>query len=127
MANLLPSCPLPLHMGQEEALRNILRGTAGVLHTEDLLFDAVKDIVREEMKEHIRETLNANPDLKEEVRAAVKELLEAKVKEAVALLKVAKATAKVGMEMVPPDLREEVTREMVQAFERQLNAILERT
>lgn len=127
MANLFPSRPLPSPMGQEEALRNILRGTAGVLHTEDLLLDAVKDIVREEVKEHIRETLNANPDLKEEVREAVKELLEAKVKEAIALLKVAKATAKVGMEMVPSDLREEVTREMVQAFERQLNAILERT
>lgn len=127
MANLLFPPPHPPPMGQDEALRSILRGTAGVLHTEDLLIEAVKDIVREEVKEHIREALSANPDLKEEVREAVKELLEAKVKEAVALLKVAKATAKVGMEMVPPDLREEVTREMVQAFERQINAILERT
>jgi hypothetical protein len=114
-------------MAEEEVLKSLIKGTAGVLHAEDLLLEAVKDLVREEVKERIRETLDSNPRLKQEVKAAVKELLEAKVKEAVALLKVAKATAKVGMEMVPPDLREEVTREMVHTFEKQIMAILERT
>ncbi len=114
-------------MTQEDPLRALVRGTAGAIHTEDLLIEAIKDLVREEMKDHIRETLDGNPYLKAELKEAVRELMEAKAKEAVALIKVAKATAKVGVEMLPPNIREDLTRDLVQVFEKQITSLLERT
>lgn len=114
-------------MGDEDPLRTLVRGAAGAIHTEDLLIEAIRDLVREEMKEHIRDTLEANPYLKAELKAAVRELIEAKAKEAVALLKVAKATAKVGVEMLPKDLRADLTRDLVLVFEKQITSLLERT
>lgn len=106
-------------------VESLLKGASGILHAEDLVLEAVRDLVKDEVKNYIREKLEQNPDLKEEMKAAVGEFLEAKVKEAYALMKVAKVSAKLGLELVPPHLREEVTKELLSVFEKELNAIME--
>ena len=106
---------------------SLLKSAAGISHAEDLAFEAVRDLVKDEIKKYILEKLNANPELKKEFKAAVEEFIEAKLKEALALIKVGKCAAKLGLELVPSHLREGVTRDIISIFEKEINLILERT
>lgn len=113
-------------MAEEEALSSVLKGTLGIVHTEDILLEAVRDLVREEVKGYIRKRLEDRPGLKEELKEGVAALIEAKVREASALLLIAKSAAKLGVELVPAHLREEVAKELVGALEKEITTILER-
>lgn len=114
-------------MAEDEVLSSVLKGTLGIVHTEDLLLEAVQDLVREEVKGYIRQRLEDRPALKEEMKAGVAALIEAKVREASALLLIAKSAAKLGVELVPAPLRKEVAKELVDALEKEITTILERT
>ena len=112
-------------MAEEHIVERILRDTIGAAHTEDLVVEAVRDLVRDEVKAYIRSRLDANPDLKAEIRAAVRDLMQAKLREGYAFAKLAKAGVKLGLELVPPDLRAEVTREIARIIEKEVGAIIE--
>lgn len=114
-------------MAEENPLERILRDTVGAVHTEDLFVEAVRDLVKDEVKTYIRARLDANPELKAEIREAVRDLMEAKLQEAYAFVKLAKAGAKLGLELVPPEMRAEVTKELARIIEKEVGAILERT
>lgn len=113
-------------MVEEGLLERALRDTAGFAHAEDIVVDAVRDLVRDEVKAYIRAKLDENPDLKAEMKAAVTELMEAKAKEAYAFVKIAKASAKLGLELVPPKLREQLTRDLVSVFEKEIAALMQK-
>jgi hypothetical protein len=111
----------------DDALGKLLKGgMGGMLNAEDLVLDSMRDLVRDELKRRIREQLDANPELKQELRDAVRLLLEAKVQEAYAGLKIAKATAKLGIEVLPPDLRAELGKEVMATFEKEVSRLLEK-
>ena len=111
----------------DDAIGKLIKGSVGdLMKTEDLVLDSMRDLVREELKRRIREELERNPELREEIRAAVRLLFEAKVQEAYAGLKLAKAGAKLGLEMLPPDLRAEIGREVMATFEKEMARLLEK-
>lgn len=110
---------------EEEAVGSLLRSTLGIAHTEDLIVEAVRDLVKDEVKRYVRERLEERPALKEELKSGIASLLEAKVREASALLLIAKSAAKLGVELVPAHLRQEVARELVEALERDIATVLE--
>jgi hypothetical protein len=110
-----------------EEIDSLLKGTAGFSHPEDLAIEAVRDLIKDEIKKYIAEKLKANPELKKEFKAAVEEFIEAKIKEALALIKVGKCAAKLGLELVPSSLKEEVTKDIISLFEKEINMILDRT
>jgi len=112
---------------EDDLISSLLKGTKSMLSSETLLVEAVQDLVKDEVKRHIRQKLESSPELKEELKVAVGELLEAKVREAYALLKVTKVGAKLGIELVPPKLREEIGRELVSLFEKEVSKMLEQT
>jgi hypothetical protein len=112
-------------MAEEEAISSLLKSTLGIIHTEDLLVEAVRDLIREEVRRYIRERLEERPDLKGEIKRAVAALMEAKVREGSALILLAKSVAKLGVELVPAHLREEVAKELVDALEREISTIFE--
>ncbi len=112
-------------MSEEEAIESLLKGTLGIVHTEDLLLEAVRDLVKEEVKRYVRQRLEDRPAIKEELKNGVTALVEAKVREASALVLIAKSAAKLGVELVPPHLREKVAKELVGALEREITTILE--
>src|SRR3989304_3839034 len=87
---------------QGHVVERLLKETGGILHSEDLILDAVRDLLKDEVKGYIRSRLDANPALKQELKEAVGGLMEAKLQEAYALMKVAKSRAKLGLELVPP-------------------------
>ena len=51
--------------------------------------------------------------------------MEAKIHEAYAVLKIGKVGAKIGIELVPPELRKEIGHEIVSLFEKEVNKMLE--
>lgn len=94
---------------------------------EELIIETFRDLVKDELKRHIRETLDDNPELKQEVKDAVGRYFEAKVLETVALLAIAKAGAKVSLEALPEHLRGKVGKDLARAIEKDLTAVLERS
>ncbi|MFY9606135.1 MAG: hypothetical protein WAS24_05340 [Thermoplasmata archaeon] len=112
-------------MADEDVISSVVKSTRSMLSSETLLIEAVQDLVKDEVKKTIREKLDANPELKQELRLAVQELMEAKVHEAYALLKVGKVGAKIGIELVPPKLRKEIGQELASMFEKEVNRMLE--
>lgn len=110
-----------------EEIDTLLKSTAGISHPEDLAIEAVRDLIKDEIKKYISEKLNARPELKKEFKEAVQEYIEAKLKQALALVKVGKCAAKLGLELVPAQLKEEVTKDIISLFEKEINMILDRT
>ena len=115
----------PHGMAEDNIVEKLLKDTMGAVHTEDLLVEALRDLVKDEVKAYIRARLDANPELKGEIREAVRDLMEAKLREAYAFVKLAKAGAKLGLELVPPTMRAEVTKELARIIEKEVGAILE--
>ena len=112
---------------EDNIVEKVLRDTMGAVHTEDLFVEAVRDLVKDEVKAYIRGRLDANPELKGEIREAVRDLMQAKLQEAYAFAKLAKAGVKLGLELVPPEMRAEVTKELAKIIEKEVGAILERS
>lgn len=112
---------------EDDVVSSVIKGTRAMLSSETLLIEAVQDLVKDEVKRTMREKLDANPQLKEELKQAVQELLQAKVHEAYAVLKIGKVGAKIGIEMVPPALRREIGRELATMFEKEVSKMLEQS
>jgi hypothetical protein len=114
-------------MAEDDVISSLVKGTKSMLSSETLLIEAVQDLVKDEVKQQIRQKLESNPELKAELKKAVEELMEAKVHEAYAVLKIGKVGAKIGIELVPPKLRKEIGQELVSMFEKEVNRMLEQT
>lgn len=112
----------------EDTLTKILKGAVtDIMPHKDLIIDAVHDLVRDEIKHYIRQKLDEDPELKQEIKDAINDYLSAKIKEVNAALKLAKAGAKLGLILIPDHLRQEVSRDIVSLFEKEIGGILERT
>ena len=114
-------------MAEKNILDTLVKSTSDIIHTEDLIIESVRDIVKDEIKSHIKSKLESNPELRKEFKDAVGSLFEAKAKEAYALLKIAKCSAKLGLESMPPQMKEQLVQEMVGIFEKEMNTLLEKT
>lgn len=104
----------------------VLKGDFLNLIGEEVMLDSLRDIVKDEVKRRMRQELEANPELMEELREAVRAYFEAKVQQAYASLKVAKASAKLGVHLLPPDLRDELARDVARMVEKELTAVLDK-
>jgi hypothetical protein len=114
-------------MAEDDIISSLIKGTKSMLSSETLLVEAVQDLVKDEVKRQIRQKLDANAELKEELRKAVEDLMEAKVHEAYAVLKIGKVGAKLGIELVPPKLRKEIGQELASIFEKEVGRMLEQS
>lgn len=112
-------------MADEDVISSLIKGTKSMLSSETLLIEAVQDLVKDEVKRQIRQKLDGNAELKEELRKAVEDLMEAKVHEAYAVLKIGKVGAKLGIELVPAKLRKEIGQELASIFEKEVSRMLE--
>ncbi len=110
---------------QDDLISSLVKSTKTILSSETLMIESLQELVKDELKRMMREKLDANPELRAELKAAVQELIEAKVHEAYAALKIGKCGAKLGLEMIPPKLRKEIGQELVNMFEKEVNRMLE--
>lgn len=113
---------------QRTFVSQILKGgVSDLLSSEELVMDALRDLLKDEVKRRMREALDANPELRDELKDAVRLYFEAKVHEYYASLKFTKASAKLGVTMLPENLRDELGRDVGKFLERELTALLEKS
>jgi hypothetical protein len=110
-----------------EPIDLILQSTRDLLRPEELVREATRDIVKDEIRRHLEKTLKENPSLEEDLRNAVHDLLTARAMEYAALLRVGTATARLGVSALPPDVRRELTKEIVDMVSKELGQIVERS
>lgn len=105
---------------------SLLKGPIQAFQPEDLLVEAVRDIVKEEMKKRVRSALDEDPELRSELKAAVEELMEARIREMYSMVKIAKCGAELGIKMVPKELREKMERDIAILLEREVSQVIDR-
>ncbi len=115
-----------MHSMPEESIASIVRSQLEVLRTEDLLVEALRDMVKDEIKRHVRQKLDENPQLRKEIKAAIAELVVAKVNEAYALIKLTKCGAELGLTMIPKDLREKIGKDLASLLEKEVSQVIDK-
>jgi len=109
-----------------EPLEMLLKSTRDLLRPEELVREATRDIVKEEIRHHLDRTLEKNPELARDLKDAVRALLEARAAEYAALLRVGACTARLGLAAVPAEIRKQLTQEVLDLVGRELGQIAER-
>lgn len=110
----------------DKTLGSILKGGEDLINTEGLIVEAVEELVKDEIKRHIREKIDENPELKEEFKEYVEMLMEAKIKEAYAYGMLAKTSADLGLELIPPKMKEEMSEKLSELMEKKMEEMMER-
>ncbi|MBC7108302.1 MAG: hypothetical protein H5T41_05905 [Methanomassiliicoccales archaeon] len=110
----------------EENVESLIKSQLGILHSEDILIEALRDLVRDEVKRYIRQKIEENPALKKEIKEAIGEFVAAKIKEVYALMKLTKCGAELGLAMVPKEMKEKLEKDLASLLEREVSNVIER-
>ena len=97
-----------------------------LMSTEDFVIEANRDIVKDELKTHIRNEVEDDPDLKAEIKEAVSYYFQSKARSIYAELKATRAATRLGLRLLPDDLQGEVGEALVSLFEKELGNLLEK-
>jgi hypothetical protein len=110
-----------------EPLDLLVKSSRDLLRPEELVREATRDIVKDEIRRHLEKTLKEDPQLEQDLRDAVRDLLAARATEYAALLRVGAATARLGLHALPPDVRRALTKDLVDLLSKELGQIVERS
>ncbi len=110
-----------------EPIDLLVKSTRDLLRPEELLREATRDIVKDEIRKHLEKTLREEPKLDKALRDAVHDLLTARAMEYAALLRVGTATARLGLAALPADVRHALTKDLVELLSKELGQIVERS
>ena len=110
-----------------EPMDVLLRSTRDLLRPEELVREATRDIVKDEIRRHLEKTLRDDPELAQNLRDAVKDLLAARASEYAALVRVGTTAARLGLSALPPEMRQSVTKDIVDLISKELGQIVERS
>jgi hypothetical protein len=94
-----------------------------VLGGEDLLLEVARDLVKDEIKKKVLKALEENPELKQELKAALDEYYQAKLTQTLAAMKIAKASVRLGLRTAPEELQKDVQVEL----EKEITRIIDDT
>ncbi|HXW66277.1 MAG TPA: hypothetical protein VEL82_00085 [Thermoplasmata archaeon] len=110
-----------------EPIDLLVKSTRDLLRPEELVREATRDIVKDEIRRHLEKTLKEDPKLEQDLREAVRDLLAARATEYAALVRVGTATARLGLHALPPEVRRALTKDLVDLISRELGQIVERS
>ncbi|MBM4248133.1 MAG: hypothetical protein FJ149_01590 [Euryarchaeota archaeon] len=108
----------------DKSIIPLIKNMTEIINAEDLALEAARELIKDEIKRVIRAKLDENPALRNEIKEAISLYLESKARQAFAMVKLTKCGAKLGLELIPPGLKQEMTREVVSVFQEEINAIL---
>jgi hypothetical protein len=100
--------------------------TSEIMPQKDLLIEAFHELVKDEIKRYIRQKIDQDPELKNEIKEAVTLYLSAKLKEIHATIKLAKAGTKLGLNLIPDQMKDEMSKELVSLFEKEITEMMDR-
>ncbi|MCL4308857.1 MAG: hypothetical protein M1606_02080 [Candidatus Thermoplasmatota archaeon] len=109
-----------------EPLDLLVRSTRDLLRPEELVREATRDIVKDEIRHHIEKKLRDDPKLAEELRDAIRQLLDARAREYAAILRVATLSARLGVSTLPEDVRRMISQQVVSLVSSELGQIAEK-
>ena len=112
-------------------IERLLTGSIGervqdLMSTEDLIIESFKDIVKDELKLHIRTKIEEDPDLHAEIREAVSYYFQQKALSVYAELKATRAATRLGLRLLPDELQGEVGEALIGLFEKELGTLLDK-
>lgn len=110
-----------------EPIDALVKGTRDLLRPEEIVREATRDLIKEEIRRHLDKTLREDPKLAQDLKDAVRALLEARAMEYAALLRVGTCTARLGLAAMPPALRQTLTRDILDLVSRELGQIVEKS
>lgn len=110
-----------------EPIDLLVRSTRDLLRPEELVREATRDIVKDEIRRHLEKTLKEDPKLQQALKEAVRDLLAARANEYAALLRVGTATARLGLSALPPEVRQALMKDFVDLLSKELGQIVERS
>ncbi|MGI0071021.1 MAG: hypothetical protein ACRECT_02980 [Thermoplasmata archaeon] len=110
-----------------EPIDMLVKSTRDLLRPEELVREATRDIVKDEIRRHLEKTLHEDPRLESDLRDAVRDLLAARATEYAALVRVGTATARLGLHALPPEVRRALTKDLVDLLSKELGQIVERS
>ncbi len=110
-----------------EPIDLLVKSTRDLLRPEELVREATRDIVKDEIRRHLEKTLKEDPQLEADLKEAVGDLLKARASEYAALVRVGTATARLGLHALPPEVRRALTKNLVDLVTKELGQIVERS
>lgn len=110
----------------EDIISKISRESGKLIDTEGLFIQAMQDIVKDEIKKKVYARIDRDPKVKEQIKIAVEDLVEARIKETYALMRLGKIAARVGLELIPGDMKEDVAKEFTSILEREITEIFQK-
>jgi hypothetical protein len=110
----------------EKTIIPLIKNVTEAINAEDLAMEAARELIKDEIKRVIRIKLDENPALREEIKESISMYLESKARQAFALVKLTKCGAKLGLELIPPALKQEMTKELVSIFQEEISAMIEK-
>ncbi|MGC8663411.1 MAG: hypothetical protein ACP5SF_02550 [Thermoplasmata archaeon] len=108
-------------------INEILKMMEKSLPDETLFADVIRDLVKDEIESTLKDKLNKNPEIKNELRAAVLEYIEAKFKEISATTKFTEAVAKLGIVSLPSEMKDEFLKTFLSTFQKEISEAIEKT
>jgi hypothetical protein len=110
-----------------EPIDVLVKSTRDLLRPEELVREATRDIVKDEIRRHLEKTLREDPKLEAALKDAVRDLLTARANEYAALVRVGTATARLGLSALPPDVRRALMKDLAELLSKELGQIVERS
>ena len=110
-----------------EPIDLLLKSTRDLLRPEEIVQEATRDIVKDEIRQHLEKTLKDDPKLAKDLKDAVRALLEARAMEYAALVRVGTCTARLGISALPENVRRALTKDVFELISKELGQIVERS
>lgn len=111
----------------KEDLDLYIKRFLGTMPSEELYFEAIRDIMKEIIKEYIKKKINESEGLKNEIMEVLREYLEARLKEYDSMAKMAKVTAKIGVATAPQAIKDEAMTDFLNSFQKEIEEIIRHT
>ncbi len=107
----------------EKYLKDVLR----TMPSEELYFEAIREIMKDLIKEYIRKRINQNQELKNEIAQVLQDFMESKIKEYDSMARMAKVTAKIGLMTTPENIKDQAVSDFTNMFRKEIEEIIKRT
>lgn len=109
-----------------DALDLLLRGSRELMHPEEIVAEATRDLIKEEIRHHLERKLKENPEISEELKKAVRDLLEARALEFAALIRITAASARLGFAAAPDSVKGVLARDVATMLSRELGSLADK-
>jgi predicted transcriptional regulator len=109
-----------MESGPEEVFKTM----KNILNTEQIMGEVIRDMIKEELKDIIKQKLNENPEIKKMIKKAISELLEAKLNEYVAMVKLVKYSADMGLTTLPDKIKKDLSNDLETFIQKSIENIL---